>query len=210
MRVKPSGPTPSIRLETRRSLQFRFARYGTSGGSVAARRPPRPAGCPSAAQGRRRRPRWRPCPPGRPARVGCRSAARSTAAATLVITTTRERRERNRPQASPAIAYSQPIGLAGRRSVRTSPTVASRARTTAMVAVPDETVGMSRPAEPAANSQDNRLLVGLASFKEAKRGGQVGVVTDQGSGLFGPNPGDVPRRGVSGSVRGQRRESMPA
>jgi hypothetical protein len=188
MRVAPSGPTPSIRLVTRRSLQFRLARCGTSGGSVAARRPPRPAGCPSAAQGRRRRPRWRPCPPGRPARVGCRSAARSTVPASRRRRTGRGRQRPHWRSPRPASAVSATAHRPARRlptasrsgwlaAAASGPARPWQAERERQPCSPFQTkpLGMSRPAEPAANSQDNKLLVGLASFREAKRGGQVGV-----------------------------------
>jgi hypothetical protein len=154
MRVEPSGPTPSIRVVIRRLLQFRFARCGTSGGSAAARRPPRPAGCPSAARGRRRRPRWRPCPPGRPspsglsigslfAGPGVTAPANWTRAApaTLVITTTRQRRERNAHRPARRLHTASRSGWLAAAASGPARPWQSRARTTAMFAVPDETVG---------------------------------------------------------------------
>jgi len=124
-------------------------------GTAAARRPPRPAGWPSATARRSPRPRRPPCPPGPPAPAGCRSGGPS--AGDPVVpgpgcrpprpwrhrshwwppppASGRERWSRINcsihgfqgilhDQARPVAAYSQPVGLAGRRSVMTSPMVA--------------------------------------------------------------------------------------
>jgi hypothetical protein len=186
MRVEPSGPTPSIRLVIGRPLQFRFACCGTSGGNAAARRPPAAGRLPqcSARPTPKATVASMPAGPASPSGLSIGSSFNGpgvtapanwtrAAAATLAITTTRQRRERNRPQASPAIAYSQPIGLAGRRSVRTSPTVASRARTTAMFAVPDETVGDESTSRASGEQPGQQAAGRLGQLQGGQRGGQV-------------------------------------